>query len=406
MSAQADILIVGGGPVGATLALALKDSGLDVCLLEARAEVGSSSDPRALALSYGSMLLLRRLGAWQRLGAQTPIATIHVSQRGGFGRALLQAQDENLPAFGWVVGYTALDAALHETLRITRGIRYLAGATVKSVHATAESVSAEFEQGGNTQRLGAKLLVLADGGHSLAESLGISRKTREYGQNALVANVTTELLHQNTAYERFTPEGPIALLPTVEGYAPQGDSDFQWAEAHERSYALVWTVAPEKAQHLCELDDAAFLAKLYEHFGGRVGHFTHVGRRAHFPLALRYARPATAHRVALVGNAAQTLHPVAGQGFNLGLRDAWEFATEILHTPCAEIGGKDMLDRYRTRRRIDSNATMLLSDLLVRGFSNEWPLVSGARGVLLSAMDVLPPLKSAFARRMIFGARG
>lgn len=388
MNAQADILIVGGGPVGATLALALKDSGLDVCLLEARAEVGRSSDPRALALSYGSMLLLRRLGVWQRLGAQTPIEKIHVSQRGGFGRALLQATDENLPAFGWVVDYTALDAALHETLRTTSGIRYLTGATVKSVHASAESASAEFDQGGTTQHIDAKLLVLADGGHSLAESLGISRKTREYGQNALVANVSTELPHQNTAYERFTPEGPMALLPTVEGYA------------------LVWTVAPEKAQQLCDLDDAAFLARLYEHFGGRVGRFTHAGRRAHFPLALRYTCPVTAPRVALVGNAAQTLHPVAGQGFNLGLRDAWEFAMEILHTPCAEIGGKDMLERYRTRRRIDSNATMLLSDLLVRGFSNEWPLVSGARGVLLSAMDVLPPLKSAFARRMIFGARG
>lgn len=388
MNAQADILIVGGGPVGATLALALKDSGLDVCLLEARAEVGRSSDPRALALSYGSMLLLRRLGVWQRLGAQTPIANIHVSQRGGFGRALLQAADENLPAFGWVVDYTALDAALHETLRTCSSIRYLTGATVKSVHATAESASAEFEQGGNTQHLDAKLLVLADGGHSLAESLGISRETREYGQNALVANVTTALPHQNTAYERFTPEGPMALLPTVEGYA------------------LVWTVAPEKAQQLCDLDDAAFLAKLYEHFGGRVGRFTHVGRRAHFPLALRYTRPVTAPHVALVGNAAQTLHPVAGQGFNLGLRDAWEFATEILHTPPAEIGGKDMLERYRSRRRLDSNATMLMSDLLVRGFSNEWPLVSGARGVLLSAMDVLPPLKSAFARRMIFGTRG
>lgn len=388
MNVQADIFIVGGGPVGATLALALKDSGLDVCLLEARTDVGRSSDPRALALSYGSMLLLRRLGVWQRLGAHTPIENIHVSQRGGFGRALLQAADENLPAFGWVVDYTALDAALHETLRTTSGIRYLTGATVKSVHATADSASAEFEQDGNTQRLGAKLLVLADGGHSLAESLGINRKTREYGQNALVANVTTELPQQNTAYERFTPEGPMALLPTDEGYA------------------LVWTVVPEKAQQLCEMDDAAFLAKLYEHFGGRVGHFTRVGKRAHFPLALRYTRPVTAQHVALVGNAAQTLHPVAGQGFNLGLRDAWEFATEILHTPAVEIGGKIMLDRYRTRRRLDSNATMLMSDLLVRSFSNEWPLVSGARGVLLSAMDVLPPLKSAFARRMIFGARG
>jgi 2-octaprenyl-6-methoxyphenol hydroxylase len=388
MSEQVDIIIVGGGPVGATLALALKDSGLKVCLLEARSEVGRSGDPRALALSYGSMLLLRRLGVWQRLAVQTPIETIHVSQRGGFGRAVLQAKDENLPAFGWVVDYTALDAALHDVLRENGSVRYLTDATVKSVSANAEAASADYEQDGATQQLAAKLLVLADGGHSLAESLGISRKIREYGQNALVANVTMDLPHHNTAYERFTPEGPMALLPTADGYA------------------LVWTTSPEKAQSLCELDDTSFLAKLYEHFGARAGHFTAVGRRAHFPLALRYTRPAIANRVALVGNAAQTLHPVAGQGFNLGLRDAWEFAAEILHTPCPEIGCKAMLERYRASRRLDSGATMLASDLLVRGFSNHLPLLSSARGLLLTAMDVLPPVKSAFARRMIFGARG
>jgi 2-octaprenyl-6-methoxyphenol hydroxylase len=369
MSEQVDIIIVGGGPVGATLALALKDSGLKVCLLEARSEVGRSGDPRALALSYGSMLLLRRLGVWQRLAVQTPIETIHVSQRGGFGRAVLQAKDENLPAFGWVVDYTALDAALHDVLRENGSVRYLTDATVKSVSANAEAASADYEQDGATQQLAAKLLVLADGGHSLAESLGISRKIREYGQNALVANVTMDLPHHNTAYERFTPEGPMALLPTADGYA------------------LVWTTSPEKAQSLCELDDTSFLAKLYEHFGARAGHFTAVGRRAHFPLALRYTRPAIANRVALVGN-------------------AWEFAAEILHTPSSEIGCKAMLERYRASRRLDSGATMLASDLLVRGFSNHLPLLSSARGLLLTAMDVLPPVKSAFARRMIFGARG
>lgn len=392
MSGQADILIVGGGPVGATLALALKDSGLEVCLLEARSEVARGGDPRALALSYGSHLLLQRLGVWQRLPNPTPIETIHVSQRGGFGRSVLQAAQENLPAFGWVVDYTALDAAMHEALKAS-GITYHTGAAVKAINSSSDAASAEFEQaefekGGTTQQINAKLLAMADGGRSFGDAAGAARKTREYGQSALVANVSVDQPHHNIAYERFTPEGPMALLPLGEGYA------------------LVWTVAPDKAQALCELDDAAFLQQLYEHFGTRAGHFTGVGRRAHFPLALRYTRAVTAPRTVLVGNAAQTLHPVAGQGFNLGLRDAWDLASEILATPAADIGSKAMLDRYQARRRLDSGATLLVSDLLVRGFSNDWPLLGKTRGLLLTVMDTLPPLKSAFARRMMFGARG
>jgi 2-octaprenyl-6-methoxyphenol hydroxylase len=157
---------------------------------------------------------------------------------------------------------------------------------------------------------------------------------------------------------------------------------------------------------LCERDDAAFLQTLYDHFGGRAGRFVQSGKRSQFPLALRYARPVAAPHTVLVGNAAQTLHPVAGQGFNLGIRDAWELAAAIHGTPLAEIGGKAMLKRYQSRRRLDSNATLLVSDWLVRGFSNDWPLVREARGMLLAGLDNLPPLKSAFARRMMFGVRG
>lgn len=387
MLEQADILIVGGGPVGATLALTLKHSGLKIAVLEAQQDFAPKTDPRTLALSYGSRLLLERLGVWQALPAATAIETIHVSQRGGFGRAVLSAQQAGLPTLGYVVNYAALNQALHEALK--KNIEhYVTGAVVSRISSTENDAVAEFDYHGVVHQISANLLALADGGRSLAGVAGIERTQHDYRQSAVVAQVSTELPHRNIAYERFTPHGPAALLPNGDGFA------------------LVWTAAPDAAQAICQLDDAVFLQQLHAHFGDRLGKFTSAAKRASFPLSLKYARPVAAQRTVLIGNAAQMLHPVAGQGFNLGLRDAWELGAEILNTPPQEIGSAAMLAHYRKQRRIDTGGGIVFTDALVRGFSNGYPLLRHGRGLALAALDVLPPLKKLIVRKMIFGAKG
>ncbi len=382
-----DVLIAGGGPAGGALALALKDSGLAVMVLEANSGFSRPADPRALALSQGAKILLQRLGVWGAIAAPSPIETIHISQRGGFGRAVLQAAECGLPALGHVVNYSALSTALHQALAASSEF-YLTGATVHAVKSTPGFALAEFSHAGQQHEVTASLLVLADGGRSLAQVRGVERQVVDYGQTALICHVTTELPHRNTAYERFTPFGPLALLPSGTGFD------------------LVWTAAPEEAEALLQLDDPAFLAKLHERFGDRLGAFTSAGRRASFPLSLKYARPVTAQRMALIGNAAQTMHPVAGQGFNLGLRDAWELGEAIMRVPRAEIGNAAMLTQYREGRSPDTAGSILFTDALVRVFSNDYHGINIGRGLGLAALDLLPAAKRFVARKMIFGAKG
>lgn len=387
MPSHVDVLIVGGGPVGATLALALRDSGLAVMVLEAGSDFTRPADPRSLALSQGAKTLLQRLGVWGSIDTPSPIETIHISQRGGFGRAVLQAAECGLPALGHVVNYSALSMALHQALAANSGL-FLTGATVHAVKSTPGFGVAEFSHAGQQHEVTASLLVLADGGRSLGTVRGVERHVVDYGQTAVICHVTTELPHHNTAYERFTPYGPLALLPSGEGFD------------------LVWTAVPEEAEALLQLDDKAFLEKLHERFGDRLGAFTSAGRRASFPLSLKYARPVTAQRMALIGNAAQAMHPVAGQGFNLGLRDAWELAEAIMRVPRAEIGNAAMLARYREGRGPDTSGSILFTDALVRLFSNDYHGINIGRGLGLAALDMLPVAKRFVARKMIFGAKG
>ena len=385
-----DIIIIGGGPVGMALALALRGVGVSVLLLEARGSPEKTQDPRPLALSHGSRLILQRLGqhpcVWQSLPQATAITSIHVSHRGGFGRTLLTARDAGTPALGYVVNHHDLYRAMHQALQ-SCGAEYRAGAQVTRVETSDEQGLVEFQHEGVTQQASAKLLVLADGGHFTGQIEGVTQHVHEYQQWAVVAHIKTARPQCARAYERFTPDGPVALLPA-------GDD-----------FALVWTVSPSAAQQILGLDDAAFLTRLHEHFGDRLGKFVATGKRSGFPLTLKYAVPITARRIALVGNAAQTLHPVAGQGFNLGLRDAWELAGAIIASP-AETGTSAMLARYRQRRRVDSGAGRVFTDSLVKLFSNDDPLLQSARGMALSALDCLPPAKRYVARRMMFGARG
>ena len=389
MTEAADVVIVGGGPVGATLALALADSSLKVTVLEARPEATAPSDPRAIALSYGSRLILQRLGVWQKLqAAATPIKTIHISQQSRWGRSVLTAAQSGLPELGCVVDYAALYGALSAALEAS-GVPLHHGAEATALATAPEAATVNFNQRSEQRQLSAALAVVADGGRGLSEIPGIHKKVHDYGQSALVARVETELLHGHVAYERFTACGPLALLP--------------WGE---RAFALVWTETPPQAQFLSALNETEFLQRLHQHFGDRQGRFMHVEGRAVFALKLARAEPVTAQRLAVIGNAAQTLHPVAGQGFNLGLRDAWELAQLLRATPPAHVGSAAMLERYRSQRRADTGGGILFTDLLVRAFSNDTPGFGLLRGAGLAALELLAPAKRFVVGKMSLGARG
>jgi 2-octaprenyl-6-methoxyphenol hydroxylase len=375
------VLIVGAGPVGAVCALALQQQGVAARVLEAT-PADARADARTLALSHGSRLILDRLGVWERLADVTPITRIHISQRGALGVTRLSASELDVPALGYVLPYAALTAALKQALR-EASVTVEYGVAVDRIDSAADTATLHTTDG---RTLAAPLVAVADGGRG--EEAPKPRFERDYDQMAVVCDVQTELPHASQAFERFTPEGPAALLP-------KGDR-----------YALVWTANNADAQRIAALPDGEFLAALQRHFGGRQGLFLHAGPRKTFPLRLAYTGSEAAERVVRIGNAAQTLHPVAGQGFNIGLRDAWELASLCGDMPREALGSAAMLAAYVRGRRSDVLGGLGFTDFLVRTFSNDIPPLRHARGLGLLALETLPPLKRFVARRMMFGARG
>jgi 2-octaprenyl-6-methoxyphenol hydroxylase len=392
MTEEFDCVVVGGGPVGAAAALELAHADLRVMLIEAREGPAASNEarPRALspfsemrplALSYGSRLILERLGVWEALAEASPIERIHISQRGRFGRTVMTAADAGFPALGYVLDYGTLVSALDSAISAS-GLPTLRGGRVTSIAHDAASARIEFETSEGPGECLASVVVVADG---TAEAAGIDARVVDYGQSALSARVETAMHHVNTAYERFTPEGPLALLPRRGGYA------------------VVWTTTPERAQRLCDAAPDTFLAELQAHFGERAGRFDAVGARATHRVALRLAESVACGRAVLIGNSAQALHPVAGQGFNVGLRDAWELAVEI-----RKRGPRDeaVLRDYSARRRVDRTGAVAFTHALVKLFSNDSLPLGIARGAGLTLLDCFPPAKDFVVRRMVFGSRG
>jgi len=374
-----DVAVIGAGPVGATLAALCHDAAHSIALFEARE--GPARDARTLALSDASRNLLEGARAWPGEVA-TPITSIHISQKGGPGRTLIRAEEQGLPALGYTLPFAGLQQALDERLAAA-GVSVHYGHACDDISLEADGATIRFANG---QAVRAKMLVLADGGANARKIPGIAFNEKDYAQAAVVGAVHADRPHGSRAYERFTPGGPVALLPVGE------------------RHALVWTAAPGEAARLLALDDAAFLTELQDHFGDRAGRFTSVANRASFPLALRAVNAPVALRTVIIGNAAQALHPIAGQGLNLGLRDAAALAG-LLSTAAPEaIGEKPMLDAYWRARRQDAARGILFTDLLVSAFADSRRIPTWGRGLGLALLDLFPPARRLLAERMIRGA--
>lgn len=357
------VLIVGGGPAGMALALALHRGGVSSRIVDARARGAARTDARILALSHGARLILERIGVWSDI-PNTPITTIHVSHQGGLGRTLIHAAEENVPALGYVLAAGDLASALDSAIAAAN-IPY-----ADSTPAPAQSA--------------ALLTVHAEGRIDDAADI----RTRDYGQHAVICMArasSTIAPYGGMAWERFTPAGPVALLPCKD------------------AYAVVLTCPAADSERIAALDDDAFRLLLQDRFGPRVT-IASAGPRLVYPLGLKLRRTTVGERAVWIGNAAQTLHPVAGQGFNLALRDIAELADTL--TDAADPGDATLLARHAARRRVDRLTTIGFTDGLARLFSNDLSPLRHLRGAGLLALDLFPPARSFLARRMMFGARG
>ena len=393
-----DLAIAGGGLVGASLALALAPLGLRIALVEAVApEAGSgvhpSFDERTTALANGTVRVFRSLDVWRHMQREaTAIRRIHVSEQGRFGVARIDAEEQGLDALGYVLPNRVIGAGLWEGLRRVTGVVTFAPARVTGTALTGDRRTLAVERAGAALQIGAKLVVAADGARSvIREQAGIAAEHWDYGQTAIIATLTTQRFHDHVAYERFTPQGPIAVLPLSEGRC-----------------GLVWTRHPEEAARLLGLHDAGFLAELQSAFGFRLGRLLRVGSRHSYELALSRAERHVAARLAIVGNAAQSLHPIAGQGFNLGLRDAASLAEVIADAMAAgtsDIGGDELLLPYAGWRDEDRRRIVAFTDGLVRLFAAPLGAMRGLRSVGLLAFDSFPYAKAAMSRLSV-GAAG
>lgn len=382
-----NILIVGGGPVGATLALMLGQQGVKVTVLEVRAKGAAYEEKRALALSSGSREMLEKLCVWQQVAlSASKISTIHISQQGSLGRSILRAQQHQLEALGYVAYYGALAQALDEALKKCPSVQFIYEAQAQKIAHHADFSTVDFQQNNINQKLNSRLVVLADGGRSLDEIEGLTRETKAYGHDALIAKISAELPNNGIAYERFTPNGPIALLPN-------GESDF----------SLVWTGKSEYIAPLMQLSDAEFLEQFHVAFGDRVGKFLQVGKRMTFPLKLSKLVETDFQHLVVIGNAAQTMHPVAGQGFNVGMRDAESLAKIILATSPERLGDANMLAEYQKTRVKDTRNGLLFTDFLVNIFSNDFIGLHPLRSLGLGLFEMFKPAKNFLVRKMSYG---
>ncbi len=387
MTYDYDVLIVGGGLVGGSLALALANTSLRVAVIESIPEdkrLASSAGDRALALAWGSSLILDQIGVWQlAVKKAAPIRHIHVSDRGFIGKLRMDANQEGVPALGYVVTARALEEAVAEKLSQSP-VTPICPASVVGLKASGEAVHVSLREGQESTNFTARLLVAADGGNStIRKLLEIGQTIRDYRQSAIVTEVETAKSSDFTAYERFTPVGPLAFLPMAK-----------------RRYSVVWTQQTDDAADLLGISEAEFVSKLQSAFGYWLGKIKLASSWQAFPLKLIRAERMTDERVVLVGNAMHQLHPVAGQGLNLGLRDTALLA-EMLTARLEfneDIGEKSFLERYAHARRDDLDNVIGFTDSTVRIFSTDFLPVAWSRNLGLLALDRFPTGKRLLAK--------
>jgi len=380
------LAIIGGGLVGASLALALQDGarerGWRIHLIEPFEpghDYQPSYDARSTALSYGTRLIYQRLGLWERIAERAePILRIHVSERGSFGAARLDCTREGVEALGYVVENAWIGHCLWQALDDQVVVRHCP-AEVERLEPGATGYRLSFTDG---QQLECDLTVLADGGRSgLREQLGIQVSRRPYGQTALIANITPGKPHGGLAFERFTEDGPMALLPLQDDRC-----------------ALVWTRSQVDAARLAQAHEAVFLGELQEAFGYRLGALQQVGARHLYPLTLIEAEEQVRSGLVVLGNAAHSLHPIAGQGYNLSLRDVEALSVALLRSDAA-LGDLAVLQEYARRQRFDQRVTVGFSDQVTRLFGDSGRLVAAGRNLGLLGLDLMPAAKRWFARQ-------
>lgn len=394
-----DVVIAGGGLAGCLMALSLakltKANGelLQIAIVEKHRATDNHSheltfDERVLALSHGTASYFADLGVWQNLSAKAnPIETIHISDRGYYGKARVYAKEHQVDALGYVAPMKSIGLALQQALALletsqANNIHWFCPAQIEQLVWLAESVEIKLT---SKAKLSAKLLLACDGAQSVCRKFAnIQTTSKAYGQSAVIANVTMAQAHQNIAYERFTEFGPIALLPL-----------------NDNMCSLVWTVTPEQAEQLTGISDEEFIAKLNQAFGFWQGGVNSVSQRFIYPLNLVQADENVYHRMALVGNASHTIHPIAGQGFNLGVRDVSQLATLIAEQLAQnkDIGSFAMLNHYGELRRDDQRQIINLTDSLVTLFSNTLPPLVAGRNIALKALNYCQPIKQAFVKK-------
>lgn len=396
-----DIVVAGGGMIGSSLALALAPLGLRIAVVEAVARSGSaqpSFDDRSTALSRSTQKMFEAMGLWPEIVAgSTPIRRIHVSDRGRFGFSHIDAAEQGVEALGYVVINRVLGAVLQSAMRDMRELDVLCPATIRDVDIDDTYANVHVEHGETSserafERLSCRLLVAADGAASTVRAMmGISAQRSDYGQRAIVGNLMPERSIDHQAYERFTERGPIALLPVADNRA-----------------AFVWIVSESDAQALLALDDEAFIAAMQEEFGFRLGRFSKIGKRAAYPLALSKAARLTVPRGVVVGNSAHGLHPVAAQGFNLGMRDVAalcdciaDLAADMAGDPAFDPGDPAVLSRYTQWRRVDQARLVGITDGLVRLFGSRRAPARILRNAGMLGFDIVPGVRTLFARQMM-----
>ncbi|MDX1443425.1 MAG: 2-octaprenyl-6-methoxyphenyl hydroxylase [Gammaproteobacteria bacterium] len=382
--ARTDILIAGGGLVGASLAVALRDTGLHITVVEPvepRAESQPSFDDRTTALAAGSRRILQAMGVWDDIALDAcAIHHVHVSQQRRLGVTRLSAEEENLPALGYVTPNRALGRGLQRPLAESSNIEFLCPAKVLGVSQFDDHAEVMVDVDGESRMVTASLVVVSDGARSpLREQLGIEARHWDYGQAAIITNIETELPNEGVAYERFTPEGPLALLPL-----------------DERRAALVLVEDSAVAEDIFALPDAEFRARVEQRFGKRLGRITRAGKRAMYPLSLVTAKEQRKGRAVILGNAAHSLHPIAGQGFNLSLRDVATLA-DVIEQYRDDPGSDDALEAYLRWRKSDQRKVVGFTDLLNRLFNIPFGIAAHARGLGLLGLDLVPAMRRGFA---------